>query len=180
MRRRGVRRRAGVTLIEACAIFCLVGVALAVFVPSFIRRLRTSKLDEPRALLEELDRRAQAYYRTRQGNRARCLPPEVGPTPADVGPEAAPFLAGSTPEAEASWAALGFAPDRDVYFRYTFEPAEEGCGVDVPAGEPLYRIRAEGDLDGDGALSRFERRATLDADGRVVPLGPLRVSDRTE
>ncbi|MEO0326165.1 MAG: hypothetical protein AAF447_24665 [Myxococcota bacterium] len=174
------RRQAGVTLIEACAIFCLVGVGLAVFVPTFFRRVRTSKFEEPTQLLEDLDRRARAYYRARHEGGARCLPAALGPTPADVSPNAAPFLAGSPPDAEAGWAALGFAPEREVRFRYRFEPAAEGCGVEVPPGEPLYRLRAEGDLDGDGVLSRFERLATLSDDGRVVPLGPLRVTDRTE
>ena len=40
-------------------------------------------------------------------------------------------------------------------------------------------FRAEGDLDGDGVRSTFERRATLEADG-FEPADTLRVHQRTE
>ena len=42
-------------------------------------------------------------------------------------------------------------------------------------------FRAEGDLDGDGERSIFERRAAADPDsGELVPIGILYVRDRVE
>ncbi|MEM1417351.1 MAG: hypothetical protein AAGH15_20805 [Myxococcota bacterium] len=180
MTRRDRRARAGVTLVEACAIFCIAGVAFAVFVPTFFRRVHTSKLDEPRELVRELDQRLRVYYRTRQPDGVRCLPPALGPTPEAPSPEPVPFLGSALPEVTTAWETLGFTPEDPVRFSYRVEPAAEGCGVDVPPGEVLYRIVAEGDLDGDGTRSEFRRDATLDEDGRVTELGPLRIRDRVE
>jgi hypothetical protein len=41
-------------------------------------------------------------------------------------------------------------------------------------------FRAEGDLDGDGERSLFERRARGTEDGTLVPVGILYVRDRVE
>jgi hypothetical protein len=79
-----------------------------------------------------------------------------------------------------TWAALGFAPDRPLRYRYTFLPVKEGCNLESENGRPILVLRAEGDLDGDGKLSLFERRAISTEDGELVPTGVLRVQSRVE
>jgi hypothetical protein len=44
---------------------------------------------------------------------------------------------------------------------------------------PALRLRAEGDLDGDGNYATFERRADV-VDGQLVPDPILFVRDRIE
>jgi len=89
------------------------------------------------------------------------------------------FGADETP-GSATWSALGFLPAGPLRFAYAFHPVGAGCGLEVREGETLFTVTADGDLDGDGQRSHFERRATLDATGQVVPLGVLQVRDRVE
>lgn len=179
-----VRRRAGMTLVEACAIVCVAGVLLAVFVPTFARHLHTSKTAEASEHLAELHRLSAAYYAGRHAGadghvRQHCLPDAAGPAPATptVDPMPVDFAAAATPGA-ATWRAIGFAPADPTRFSYSLTPTMAGC--DVPGGTAqLLILAAEGDLDGDGVRSHFERRATVHGDA-LVPTGVLIVRERVE
>ena len=52
-------RRSGLTLVEVTLVISVVGVLLAVFIPTFVRELRTSKISEAATQLEALHRAAQ-------------------------------------------------------------------------------------------------------------------------
>lgn len=171
---------------EAAAIVCVVGVVLAVFIPTFARELRTSKTSEAAEHLELLYLRSAAYFeasRPVEGGPAltRCLPPTAGPTPRQPteDPEAVDFTDEDTP-GHATWEALDFQPPMEIRFSYTFEPTAAGCGLRSPEGTYLLTLRAEGDLDGDGERSVFERRAAANEDGQLEPFGILYVRDRVE
>jgi hypothetical protein len=56
---------------------------------------------------------------------------------------------------------------------------ETGCGVVARGDAHVIDLVAEGDLDDDQVLSRFERRATTQ-DGELVPAGVLVVTQRNE
>lgn len=170
------------------------GSVLAAFVPRFVRDLRMSKASEAGINLAEMHRRAASYFAVEHAitvgegdevqteTRTRCLPPPAGPTPElpTVEPVDIDWRDDSTPERE-SWTTLGFEPDRPVRYRYSFEPASTGCDLRSPEGTYLVGFRAEGDLDGDGNYSVFERRAAVDPEtGELVPLGILYVRDRIE
>lgn len=178
-------RRGGWTLIEAAVVVCIAGVVLAVFVPTFAGRLRTSKVGEAAEQLEALHRATAAYYASRQetadGPRRRCLPAAAGPAPAEPSPDPVEvdFQAEDSPGA-ATFAALGFQPDRPVRYRYSVVPRATGCNLEAPEEGPLVTFRAEGDLDGDGKNSLFERDATVGEDGTLIPAGILHVLDRVE
>jgi Tfp pilus assembly protein PilE len=180
------RHRTALTLIEVALILSLLGVMLAVAVPTFLRALRTSKVAEVSSELQRLHASAAAYYVRPQvvgeSKRLRCLPPAAGPAPAlpSVEPSSVRFAAPEMPGA-ATWQALGYEPEGPVRYRYSFLPAVSGCGSAAPraTSTPLLTLRAEGDLDGDGTFSRFERHAR-DQDGELV-LDPLLVMhDRIE
>ena len=181
-----VRRRRGLSLVEAALIVCLVGIVLAVFVPTFVRELRTSRTSEAVESLQLMSQRATAYFTTpwpqADGPAAiRCLPPTAGPTPRapTEGPERVEFQSVETPGHE-TWRALRFQPEMDVRYAYTFEPAASGCGLRSPAGSYLLTLRAEGDLDADGERSLFERRMAADDDGDLFEFGILYARDRVE
>jgi type II secretory pathway pseudopilin PulG len=169
------------SLIETALLLCLIAVVAAVFVPTFLRRVRTNKISEASELLEEMSRRAGAYYDTSWASRERnCLPPAAGPTPAKPTeePEAVDF---SSPDAEghASWEAIGFQPTRPIRFSYSYTPSAHGCDLPGPADEVSVVFRAEGDLDADDVRSVFERRAVVGRDG-FTPADALLVHQRTE
>jgi type II secretory pathway pseudopilin PulG len=179
------RSKAGLTLVEAALLLCIAGIVLAVTVPTFVRKLETSKLEEVSVQLDALYRAASAYYRTPHdlpgGSARHCLPPAAGPAPKTPSPDPVEvdFTAADTPGAE-SWRALGFNPSARLRFRYTFDPAQAGCSPEPPTDGPMLVLKAEGDLDGDGEYSTFERSFVVDERGEMVPTKLLVVRDRTE
>lgn len=169
------------SVIEAALLLCLIGIVLAVFVPTFLRRVRTNKINEAAELLQEMSDRAAAYYATSwDDGQRRCLPPSAGPTPAVPTVElvAVDFFAGDE-AGHSTWEALGFQPDRPVRYSYTYTPSRDGCALDGTEDLVTITLRAEGDLDGDLVRSTFERRATLEPGG-WKPANSLHVHQRVE
>jgi type II secretory pathway pseudopilin PulG len=170
------------SLIEAALLLCILGIVLAVFVPTFLRRVRTNKISEASELLQQMHERTAAYYATSWDSGLRyCLPPAAGPTPAgpSVDPVAIDFFAPEQRGHE-SWRALEFQPTRPIRYSYSYRPSEDGCDLLGGAGTVLVSFRAEGDLDGDGVRSTFERQAAPDEVGALQPLGVLHVHRRIE
>jgi hypothetical protein len=169
------------SLIEAALLLCLIGIVLAVFVPTFLRRVRTNKISEASELLQEMSDRAAAYYATAWDTGKRfCLPERAGPTPAEPTVDLAEVDFSTDEQAgHTSWESLGFQPARPIRYSYSYTPSHEGCDL-IEARELVSAsFRAEGDLDGDGVRSTFERRATFDADG-LKPAVTLNVHRRVE
>lgn len=169
------------SLIEAALLLCITGIVLAVFVPTFLRRVRTNKISEAAELLQELSDRTAAYYATSWATGKRhCLPPGAGPTPSapTVDPAKVDFFA-EEQAGHATWEALGFQPDRPVRYSYTYTPTRVGCDLIGSDNAGAVTLRAEGDLDGDLVRSTFERQATIEADG-LRPTDALHVRQRTE
>ena len=169
------------SLIEAALLASLAAIVLAIFVPTFLRRVRTNKINEAPELLQLMSQRANAYYETSWSAVDRaCLPPSAGPTPESPTEESevvdfhAPETTGS-----ATWRALDFQPGRPVRFSYEYEPSRHGCRLGEEGEPGSVVFRAEGDLDGDGVRSTFERRATMGRE-RLEPEGVLLVHQRTE
>ena len=182
------RRQEGLTLIETLIWISVVTSLLAVFVPTFFRNLRTSKVSEAAQQLETIHRHSAAYFEASHAPidgglpQRRCLPPTAGPTPELVGPDGqeVDFGAEGAPGTP-TWTALGYQPETELRYRYTFLPSVAGCNLGAtPEGGIALRLRAEGDMDGDGQLSRFERDARITEDGELVPTGVLSISNRVE
>ncbi|MBW2493262.1 MAG: hypothetical protein JRE43_00805 [Deltaproteobacteria bacterium] len=175
------RSRTRLSLVEAALLLCLIAVVLAIFVPTFLRRVRTNKISEAAELLAEMSQRMNAYYdRSWPSLESGCLPPPAGPTPSmpSEEPRAVDFFAPDV-AGNATWEAIGFQPNRPIRFSYQYTPSEHGCGLRSTNREVSVVFRAEGDLDGDGVHSVFERRATV-AGGGFTPADALLVHQRTE
>lgn len=164
----------------------LFGVVLATIIPTFLRSVRLSKISEASAELQRMHASIAAYYARPQivGDRKlmRCLPEPAGPTPAlpTHDPQPVQFGAPETP-GSSTWRAIGYEPEGPVRYRYSLLPSSPGCMI-RPARQgnvPLLTLRAEGDLDSDGVLSRFERTAN-DVDGELVLEPLLDVRNRIE
>ena len=187
-RRRRARRlrREGNTLLFFAIGFCIVGSILAVAIPTFLREVRLSKASEAPEMLQQMHLGASAYFASRQQvegvERRRCLPHAAGPTPERPRLEArtVDFFDDSVHDAP-TWRVLSFRSDRPLRFSYRFQPAQAGCDLRTPEDTYLVTYSAEGDLDGDGVRSLFERRdATSSTDDALVPVGLLYVRDRVE
>lgn len=175
-------------MVETALVVSIAGMLLAVALPTLGKTVRPSKLTEASEQLDSLYRAAAAYYAEPRldgaGELTHCLPPPAGPTPdvPSVDPVPVDFAAGNAPGAE-TWKALGFAPVSPLRYRYTYTPAVWGCehGSGWSSSSPLQvRFRAEGDLDGDGMYSHFERRAQILPGGELRAEPVLHVEDRVE
>jgi hypothetical protein len=170
--------------VDTVLAIAVAGAVLAAFVPTFLRSIRTSKIAEAPENLEALYLRSAAYFAARhdtaQGPARSCLPEAAGPTPAEPSADAADvdFHAEDTP-GHATWRALDWRPSGPVRFRYTFLPVANECRI-PPGAAVVLTLRAEGDLDGDGTLSCFERDARVKDAWTLEPTGALYVRDRVE
>ncbi len=172
-------------MVETAVLLCIVGVVLAVAIPTFVRTVQTSKVAEASAQLRALLWATSAYYarvhETADGARRRCLPLPAGPAPEKPSPEPTEVLFDSRTIAGAeTWRALAFQPDVPIQYRYSYLPKIAGCSLEVPAGTRLVTVRAEGDLDGDDEYSTFERTLLVAEHGGLVPDHLLSVRDRVE
>lgn len=178
-------KASGFTLLEATLVLSIAGMVLAVAVPTFVEKLETSKAAEASQQLATLFRGSAAYFAvarpTSDGKTAYCLPAAAGPAPLLPSPDPVivDFTAADTPGLD-TWRALEFAPKEPLRYRYTFLPRGPACMVDEPFPLPTLTLRAEGDLDGDGTFSRFERRARLRARGELDGERMLHIADRIE
>jgi type II secretory pathway pseudopilin PulG len=176
--------RAGLSTVEVATLVSVVGTLLAVALPTLGRAVRPSKLTEASEQLEALYGAVAAYYATPRpaanGGSAHCLPAPAGPTPEmpSLSPSRTDFSAQSA-QGASTWKDLGFTPSVPLRFRYSFVPAAWGCTQNVSEGRVLV-LRAEGDLDGDGLYSSFERHARVLAAGKLQPDPVLHVQDRIE
>jgi hypothetical protein len=159
----------------------LLGVVLAIFVPTFLRRVRMNKISEAPELLSELSHQARAYYDTSWSSlNHHCLPPAAGPTPPTPSVDAREVdFSAEDVAGHATWDALGFQPERPIRFSYRYLPSVDGCGLTGSDEAVSVVFRAEGDLDADGVRSTFQRRATITPDG-FTPAEVLLVHRRTE
>jgi hypothetical protein len=174
------------TLVEAALLVSVLGVVLAAGIPAFVRGLRTSKTSEAPEELARMFAAVRAYYAAPQptatGPRVHCLPDAAGPTPELPSPDPVEvaFDAPEEPGA-ATWHALNYTPEGAIRYRYSLLPVRAGCSATpADARDPVVlRLRAEGDLDGDGVMSRFERTAVV-RDGELVLEPLLAIHERVE
>ena len=170
-------------MLEISIAVSVVGTLLAVALPTLSRTIQVSKVAEASQQLDALYRGAAAYYavaRRIDGVRtAHCLPAPAGATP-EVPSESPVTVDFAQSKGATTWAALGFAPAVPLRFRYTFAPEVSGCSLEHSGGAPLLTLRAEGDLDGDGQYSVFERRATILPNGQLRAEPVLHIEDRIE
>lgn len=135
-----------------------LGVIAAVAIPAFLNYVKRSKAREARTNLLDIAGGALAYAEARGR-----FPPSAGPTPATIpGSETALVTFGG------AWAPLGIAGSMGVFYRYTF----------VSDGQ-RFTATAEGDLDGDGELSRYAISGRFEG-GRPVIDAELQVVDALE
>jgi type II secretory pathway pseudopilin PulG len=178
-------KRAGLTLVETALMISLVGIVLAVAVPTFIKKVQISKVAEASIQLGALYRAAAAYYavKTVDGNKpvTHCIPSEAGPAPEKPSqkPVRVDFSSNDTPGAE-TWRALQFNPSETLRFRYSFLPKKSGCYLEKPRNTQMITLRAEGDLDGDDEYSTFERTVIQGEHNDLALDNLLFVKDRVE
>jgi prepilin-type N-terminal cleavage/methylation domain-containing protein len=150
------RPSAGFTLIELMVVVSILGVLAAIAIPSFSIYMKRTRAGEATIQLKNLFNRASAYYQRDDADpgidglhRVDCV---VGNAHNNIDPsdEKQPGDYSSD-----EWRALGFEGVYG-YFRYeVVTVAGLTCGI--PANtNPVYTLRALGDLDDDDTNSTFD------------------------
>ncbi len=152
----------GFTLLELMISVFIVGLLAAVAVPVLTRYMKRSKTTEALINLRKVYDGEVAYYQVdhldvtgividKQFVTCPATPPDVPGPSKTLGNWEDP-----------AWQTINFSVDSPVYFRYS-APAS-GVGT-----QSIFTARAEGDLNGDGVTSDFERLGTVDpSTGDVV------------
>lgn len=146
MARRRKKRR--LTIREGAILWAVLGVTLATCVPPFVRELHASPLHEVEESLPRLGELVLAYY-----GKNGSLPASVALTPVNPA-RGQPRIDPPGTWDHPTWLAFGFRPvAEDAPHLYSFAFDNQGTS---------FVLEARGDLDGDGATSRFTLRGTID------------------
>jgi hypothetical protein len=130
------------TAVEGALAVSAVASLAAIIVPSCLRSIRTSRTAEATENIARIAQAAVGYLNdpTKKPLAAAPLTPPIVPRGS---------AASDTPGAweHATWQAVGFSLDESHWYSYRIEVEDR-----------VVRVIANGDLDGDGILSTYERR----------------------
>lgn len=162
----------GFTLMELMTVVFIIGILAAVALPLLGRYLLKAKTTEATLNIRKIYDGEISYYQEEITTQAGLVISKrfvnLGRMPATPGTDKQ--YGNFT---NAGWAAIKFSADGPVLYSYSSIAA----GVNTAAS---FTARAEGDLDGDGTTSLFERVASVNAAGDVEGGGALYTLDELE
>jgi prepilin-type N-terminal cleavage/methylation domain-containing protein len=130
--------RRGFSIIELSYVLAVMGIVVAISVPTYDVFLKRARVDEARSMLAAIAHAELRHFRDRGAYLACAAEGSVPKGPAVF------------PNASACWKELGVAVSGEVRYRYSVELADG-----------TFFAIAQGDLDGDGRESVFRWNGRL-------------------
>ena len=176
----------GYTLVEVMIVVAIVGVVAALAVYGVSRYMATSKTSEAKDKVRLISEAAEAAFhrdRTRDPNmllpgaftlkRTHVLCESAIWVPDDIAkvkahkyqPETGSPTDFNTGNWTTGWACLHFTIEQPIKYRYNYSHnGGDWSGLLSGTGAEYFVAQAEGDVDGDGVVSRFMRGGTVVGD----------------
>jgi prepilin-type N-terminal cleavage/methylation domain-containing protein len=155
-----MRRVRGFTLIELMIAVAIIGILSSVAIPSFTKYLRRAQTAEATQNLRRMYDGAVSYYSAEHADQAGVMLPKdfpatAGPTPAAPPAATKLLVPAALWAASPSWGVLNFAVTDPLRYAYTF------LHLSTTSGSMI----AQGDLNGDGVYSTYQRSVSATNDG---------------
>ncbi len=188
------RTQAGFTLIELMIVVAIIGILAAVAIPAFMKYIKKSKTTEATTHVQKIYLGARTYWMDRNTQEGAIVadepqfPGDATSAAVSIAKEADPLCCamGGTVEkclptpalwAAEPWKALKFSMDDPHYYGY-------GYTVEIVAGDRAggnnFTAVAVGDLDCDGAFSRFSMFGVVNSQFADGPAGSAAISRTDE
>jgi type II secretory pathway pseudopilin PulG len=167
-------------LVELMIAVAIIGIMAAIALPTFMNYKRRARTSEVPDKLKTLYIHATAYY---QGHRASGLMSMVGSCTVEATAGTIPATPMGDPQpgnfsADPSFRALGLPSIEHLYYGYGVDSVGDMCAN--ARGIALYTFYAEGDLDDDSMLSRFELAVGSDTQNELYRAPGFYVQDELE
>jgi prepilin-type N-terminal cleavage/methylation domain-containing protein len=145
------------TLVELMIAVAIVSILASIAMPSLVRYARRAKTVEATMNIRRMYDGAVAYYLGEHAdktgaNQNQRFPNSAGPTPTAGIPKGVKKLTPADEWRTPEWSALDFAVSDPQYYQYAFLNVGGGVGA-----KALGIVQAQGDLNGNGVPSTFQR-----------------------
>lgn len=155
------KRQEGFTLVELMIVVAIIGVLAALAIYGVARYLKHSKTAEATRNLGSMETGSKNSYQQESTSDGISFSHKfcdgAGPTPLTA-PKASKTKVPSGDWTAAGWECLKFSVNEPQFYSYKYASSGTGTGA-------KYTATANGDLDGNGATSKFELTGAGSATG---------------
>jgi type IV pilus assembly protein PilA len=184
--RKILNKKSGFTLIELMIVVAILGILAAIAIPAFVQYVRRSKSTEAVTNIDNMFKLSASYYTPteRQSASGMAGTQFVACTVPDASSATTPI----STKTQGVYAAGGGFSDVGInfstgftYYRYLIAGVQNATGIcGNSVSTDMYRLQAQGDLDGDSVLSLFEQSVASNGNNELFRSRGFFIVNETE